>query len=297
MMSTLISTDTRDQVGESPLWSVAEQALYWVDIEGRWVRRYDWASRETRSWRTPERIGCIVLRRSGGLAGAMESGLYALQLPVDRDEIGASLLHAVRFPRDGMRFNDGRCDRQGRWWVTSMVRDMSLASNAGGLYCVAGDEALDAPVLEGLVVGNGLAFSPDGSTMYLSDSHPSVQKIWRFDLDRQGRATNRQEFVDMSKYPGRPDGAAVDAQGAYWICANDAGLVHRFLPDGQLERSLPVPVPKPTMAAFGGPNMDRLFVASISPAVPVEGYDASLAGGLFMLQPGVRGLPEVPFDR
>ena len=126
--------DTRDQTGESPLWSVEEQALYWIDIEGRLVRRLDWATQAVRSWQLDERVGCIALRAGGGLISAMESGVFALQLPADGNAADATLLHAITFPRDGMRFNDGRCDRQGRLWVTSMVRDMSLASDAGCLY-------------------------------------------------------------------------------------------------------------------------------------------------------------------
>ena len=100
----------------------------------------------------------------------------------------------------------------------------------------------------------------------------------------------------MTQHPGRPDGAAVDAEGGYWICANDAGFVHRFTPDGRLERSLRVPAAKPSMCAFGGPELEHLFVASITPAAPADGYDASLAGAVFVALPGVRGLAEVPFQ-
>jgi sugar lactone lactonase YvrE len=144
-------------------------------------------------------------------------------------------------------------------------------------------------------VPNGLAFSPDGRTMYLSDSHPSVQAIWAFDYDiDSGTPHNRRLFVDMHQHPGRPDGAAVDSEGGYWICANDAGLIHRFSPDGRLDRSLTVPVKKPTMCAFGGPNLDTLFVTSIRPAGDIS--DQPLAGGVFALQPGAKGLEETCFN-
>ena len=103
------------------------------------------------------------------------------------------------------------------------------------------------------------------------------------------------EFVDMNAYPGRPDGAAVDAEGGYWICANDAGQIHRFLPDGRLDRSLPLPVSKPSMCAFGGPGLEHLFVTSIPPAAPVDGFDAALDGAVLLLPPAGRGLAEVPF--
>lgn len=279
-----------DQVGESPLWSVAEQALYWVDIEGRQVRRFDWAARRVDSWACAERVACIALHARGGLLAAMESGVFHLRLG-EAGTLQSDLVAAITHPRDGMRFNDGRCDRQGRFWASTMVRDMSLASPFGALFRLDGS-GLSAPVVSGLITGNGLAFSPRGEVMYLSDSHPSVRRIWAFDLDADGTPTNRREFVDMNRHPGRPDGAAVDADGGYWICANDAGLVHRFAPDGRLDRSLRVPVPKPAMCAFGGPQLRHLFITSIR--LPAAAGDAP-DGSVFVTEPGVTGLPEAAF--
>ena len=130
--------------------------------------------------------------------------------------------------------------------------------------------------------------------MYFSDSHPTVQKIWAFDFDlEQGKAGAGREFVDMTPLPGRPDGAAVDAQGHYWICGNDAGQVHRFSPTGALVSSVQVPVAKPAMCAFGGPQLDVLLVTSIQPA----GTAAGLSGAVFALAVGSRGLPEPRFSR
>lgn len=284
---------THDQVGESPLWSVAEQALFWVDIEGRAVHRLDWLSRAVHSWTVSERIGCIALHADGGLIAAMETGIFRLELGA-APSARQSLLQAVSFPREGMRFNDGRCDRQGRFWVSSMLRDMAQAAPCGALFCLDGDR-LSQPIPEGLITGNGLGFGADGRSMWLSDSHPAVQQIWRFDLDGQGRPQQRRLFADMRELPGRPDGAAVDAEGGYWICANDAGLVHRFDPDGLIERSIRLPVSKPAMCAFGGPALDRLFITSITPARPAPGFDAGLDGALFVCEPGVTGLAETPF--
>ncbi|MET0311008.1 MAG: SMP-30/gluconolactonase/LRE family protein, partial [Burkholderiaceae bacterium] len=151
--------------------------------------------------------------------------------------------------------------------------------------------SIPRPLARDMVVPNGLAFSPDGRTMYLSDSHPKVQTVWAFDYDTAtGTPSNRRVFVDMHPLPGRPDGAAVDADGCYWICGNDAGLVHRFTPDGELDRSLAVPVKKPAMCAFGGPQLDTLYVTSIRPGGDLS--DQPLAGGVFALRPGTKGLPE-----
>ncbi len=194
-----------------------------------------------------------------------------------------------------MRFNDGRCDRQGRFWAGTMQTNMG-AEPVGALYRY--DATADATVkpmqarLDKLIVPNGMAFSPDGKTLYVSDPHPSVQLIWAFDYDiDSGTPHNRRIFVDMNQHPGRPDGAAVDAEGCYWICAIDAGQVLRFTPEGKLDRALPLPVKKPTMCAFGGPQLDTLFVTSIRPQ-GIDLSDQPLAGGVFALNPGVKGLPE-----
>lgn len=282
----------RCRVGESALWSGAEQALYWVDIEGRALHRVD-AQAAHRCWALPERIGCIALHAQGGLLAAMETGLFRLW-PADTGGIDIAALHGADFAQPHMRFNDGRVDRHGRFWVTSLQRGATAAASPGALYRFAGGR-LEASAWAGLRTGNGLAFSPDGRTMYLSDSHPAVRLIWAFDLDDQGWPVNRRLFVDMKLHPGRPDGAAVDADGCYWTCANDAGLIHRFTPAGRLDRSLALPVAKPTLCCFGGPRLDRLYVTSMQPADPVPGYDPQLAGAVLVLNPQTTGLPEPAF--
>ncbi len=294
-MTFEVVSELRDRVGESPVWSVREQALYWVDIEGRAIRRLDWATRAVRSWQVAERIGCIALRAGGGLVAGMETGVFAIDLPAQGEAAQARLLQAITHPRAGMRFNDGRLDRQGRLWASTMVMDGSLAAPDGALFRFDG-QGLSAPQVAGLVTGNGLAFSPDGCTMYLSDSHPTVQRIWRYDLGDDGVPRHRRDFVDMNPLPGRPDGAAIDTDGCYWICGNDAGQVHRFTPDGRLDRSLRVPFSKPAMCSFGGPDLQWLFVTSIPPAQPAAGFDASLDGAVIALRPGAQGLAEAEFS-
>ncbi|MEO8152032.1 MAG: SMP-30/gluconolactonase/LRE family protein, partial [Rhizobacter sp.] len=275
---------------ESPLWSVAEQALWWVDIEARMLFRHDAASGLTTQWPTTQRLGSIALHAEGGVLAAMESGLFHLQ-PGELGQFSARSVALAHHARPDMRFNDGRCDRQGRFWVSSMVLDMSLAAPSGALYRFDAN-GLSTPLVSQLIVGNGLAFSPRGDRLYLSDSHPTVQRIWHFYMHDDGSLSNRQEFVDMNQHPGRPDGAAVDADGCYWICGNDAGRLLRFTPEGRLDRMLALPVSKPSMCAFGGAAMDQLFVTSITPARPADGFDESLDGAVLVLRPGVRGLPE-----
>ena len=295
MQTFKVLSNSRDRVGECPVWSVAEQALYWVDIEGKHIHRYDWQSQTQQTWLTGERVGCIALvEKAGCVVAAMETGIFEVQL-LSNQQIKARLLAAIEHPLPNMRFNDGRCDSQGRFWVSTMCMDMAAAKQVGTVYCFD-KNGLGAPKVEGLITPNGMAFSPDGATYYLSDSHPTVQKIWAFDFNgADGVITNGREFVDMTAHPGRPDGAAVDADGNYWICANDAGKIHQFSPKGECIRSLNVPVSKPAMCAFGGPDMNILFVTSIQPAVAV-GNEAGLSGSVFSVELNVKGQIEPCFS-
>jgi sugar lactone lactonase YvrE len=289
--------DMQDRVGESPVWDVRAQCLWWVDIEGAFIRStFPGHADAVQSWCLPERVGCIALTSvQGQLIAAMETGIARVTLH-DGGQVDIDWLVRIQHPASGMRFNDGRCDASGRLWVGTMVMDMSLASDLGGLYCLD-ERGLTGPHVTGLLTPNGLGFSPDGRTLYLSDSHPKVQKIWAFDLDAAtGSLSHKRLFVDMNDWPGRPDGAAVDAQGRYWICGNDAGQIHAFDAQGHWTQSLTVPMPKPSMCAFGGPELDQLFVTSIIPAQTTDATRGS-SGAVIALQPGVRGLAEPVFSR
>ena len=293
MSSAELVLDARHGTGESPVWHVGEQALYWVDIPGKTINRWSPADGH-RQWATQEMPACIAATAIPGqwIAG-MESGVFALQLQDDGQAMATRLVE-VAHAAPAMRFNDGRCDRQGRLWAGSMCLDMAAGIRAGAWYRLAQGETALPPQMADFIVPNGLAFSPDGKTMYVSDSHPTVQQVWAFDYDTgSGTPSNRRLFIDMNAFPGRPDGAAMDVDGCYWICGNDAGLVHRFTPDGRLDKSLAVPVKKPAMCAFGGPRLDTLYVTSIRPGGDLS--DQPLAGGVFALQPGTQGLPEPVF--
>ena len=288
-------------VGESPVWRAAEQALYWVDIPAQKIVRLRLESGERSEWLLPEKVACIAFDRRGNVLAGCETGLFAVTLSdasaplatqAEPVKVSGRKLAAPVFPFGDMRFNDGRCDRQGRFWAGTMVQDMAAANPAGALYRFDADGVLSAPVVDGLITQNGLGWSPDGSTMYLSDSHPLRRQIWAFDYDVEtGEPRNRRVFADLNHYVGRPDGAAVDAGGCYWICANDAGALLRFTPQGKLDRQINVPAIKPAMCAFGGRDLDTLFVTSIRPAAGATEHD----GHLFAVRPGVTGLPEPEF--
>ncbi|KXU88768.1 gluconolactonase [Paraburkholderia monticola] len=285
--------------GESPVWRAAEQALYWVDIPAKKIVRGSVETGQRTEWLLPEQVACIAFDHAGTVLAGCETGLFAVTLAdaskaAGGEPLSASLrkLAAPEFPHAGMRFNDGRCDRQGRFWAGTMVMDMAAAIPGGALYRFDEKGVLSAPVVDSLITQNGLGWSPDGTTMYLSDSHPLRRLIWAFDYDVEtGEPRNRRVFADLHHYSGRPDGAAVDADGCYWICANDAGLLLRFTPQGKLDRQIPVPAIKPAMCAFGGRDLDTLFVTSIRPANGASEHD----GHVFALRPGVSGLPEPEF--
>lgn len=282
-------------VGESPIWRAAEAALYWVDIPAKRICRLTVETGVVDTWNTAAMVGCIAFGRDGAMVAGMEDGIYSLKL-ASGGIVAATQLGAPIWPMQNMRFNDGRCDRQGRFWAGTMHMDMAAAHAVGALYRFTAAEGLAGPMESGLLTQNGLAWSPTGELMYLSDSHPKAQLIWVFDYDiATGTPHNRRLFVDMNQYPGRPDGAAVDVDGCYWTCANDAGQLLRFTPAGKLDRSIPLPVKKPGMCAFGGANLDTLYVTSIRPHNETELTGQPLAGAVFALRPGIRGVAESAF--
>jgi sugar lactone lactonase YvrE len=280
----------RHQVGEGPLWDSRINAWYWVDITARQLWRLDAASGATRSWSCDEMIACLALHGAGGVIAGMETGVFHLQ---PGDKLNAKLIAGTQDLQPGMRFNDGRCDRQGRFWSGTMWMDSVTSLREGALYRLSADLGLSQPIVDGLLVQNGLAWSPDGSTMYLSDSHPAVQQVWAYDYDiSSGMPSRRRPFIDMRPLPGRPDGAAVDTDGCYWICGNDAGCILRFTPMGELDRRIDVPMAKPSMCSFGGAAMDELMVTSISAG---QSPDDEWAGATLLLRPGAQGIPEAFF--
>ncbi|ELX12693.1 SMP-30/gluconolaconase/LRE-like region-containing protein [Janthinobacterium sp. HH01] len=286
-------SDIACTVGESPTWSVAESAWYWVDIPARRVWRLDGATGASRYWTTTEMVACVAAKAGGGLIAGMETGIFSLELGEAEAAVQTKLAAPAAGLGAGMRFNDGRCDRQGRFWSGTMFMDMSAARAIGELYRYDVARGISAPVVSELITQNGLAFSPDGRTMYLSDSHPARRMVWAFDYDiDHGVPSGRRVFADMSTYAGRPDGAAIDSEGCYWICGNDGGCVLRFTPDGKLDRRIDVPMLKPAMCAFGGKDLDTLLVTSIVSGKP---EDAEWGGAVVLLRPGVKGVAETPF--
>nr|WP_274389692.1 SMP-30/gluconolactonase/LRE family protein [Azospirillum doebereinerae] len=282
----------RNGNGENPVWDADRRDWTWIDIPGRSVHRLDPSSGRHRRWTLPEMIGSLVLRPDGGAVCGCETGVFDVDLPEEGGEATVARLAAAPFPKDGMRFNDGRCDRQGRLWVSGMVKDITQGDTSGAWYRFTRADGLTETGLTGFVIPNGSAFSPDGRILYASDTHRDVRMVWSWDYDPDtGTARDRRPFVDMRAMVGRPDGATVDVDGCYWICCLDEGCIKRFTPQGVLDRRIEVPMRKPTMCAFGGDDLRTMLVTSLSRG-PADLAEDPHGGRVLMFDPGVQGLPE-----
>jgi len=272
-------------VGEGPLWDVAEQALYFVDIVGQKVHRYDPANGETRSWDAPNKIGSMALREQGGALLALPDGVYSLDFDTGAVEPFATVQGDPR-----VQFNDGKVDRRGRFVVGSTDSNIKDCLPLGSVYSLAPDGALTV-IDEGIHMSNGPCWSPDNGTFYFSDSYP--YKIFAYDYDiESGAVANKREFADTRFLGGIPDGATVDSDGLMWMAICEGAKVVAFRPDGKVERIVEMPEKLTASVMFGGPNLDQLFVTTIDPKV--LGRDGSPAGGCtFVIEGlGARGLPE-----
>ena len=263
-----------------------EQALYWLDIKGRKIFRLS-EDGELSQWPTPFRVGSIAPRASGGFIAGTDQGIAEIDLTAGR-------LQILFNPEENLpsnRFNDGKVDRSGRFWAGTM--DDSELEASGTLYRFDSDLNWSA-VDRDYKVTNGPAFSPDGRLMYHNDS--ARQVTYAFDLDSGGNAANRRTFLQFSEGDGYPDGMTVDAQGCLWIAFWDGTCLRRFSPEAELLETVEMPVSRPTSCAFGGPNLDRLYITSASIGLDETAVRMQPnAGGLFMFTPGVQGIADVPF--
>ncbi len=284
--------DAKAALGECPMWHDGEQRLYWADCERGELHRFDPASGEDECRKLADHIGSFAFREAGGLVAALDKGFAY----VDFDTGAITPIVDVEADDPGTTFNDGRAAPGGQFFAGTMGVPMTPGTTPGAFYRLDPDGSV-TQICDGMGTSNGLAFSPDGRILYHSDSLPSVQTIWAADHDpATGEVENRRVFATTHDLPGRPDGATVDAEGFYWSANVDGWQIVRFAPDGTIDRTLPAPVQKPSMPCFGGPDLDVLFVTSISdggyaPMAP----DQPLAGGIFACQPGVKGLPEWRF--
>ena len=283
---TRVGTQT-DILGECPLWDATAQCLYWVDIRRPAVRRLRYATGEVQTWPMPDLVGSIALVDDGRLLVALPQQI-ALFDPASGQL--KPFVPSLGMP-DGHRFNDGRCDAHGRFWVGSM-HNITRAPE-GTLFCLEGPGPLK-PVRHGVCIPNSLAFSPQGDTLYFADSlryriyaHPYCLAT--------GQMGEASVFAESAP-PAFPDGSAVDAEGHVWNAEFNGGRLLRYAPDGRIARELSLPVDRPTCCAFGGPDLDILFITSTSQNMSeAERRAHPMAGALMAIRTGVRGLPEPRF--
>jgi sugar lactone lactonase YvrE len=274
----------RNQLGEAPLWSSVEQALYWVDIDEPAIYRYDDETGELRRFQVEIPVTALGLRASGGLVVATRDG-FAFLTP-------GSPLQMIADPesdRPDTRFNDGAVDPTGRFWAGTVSGDATAS-----LYRLDRDLSVQR-MDSGFTVSNGIGWSPDGRTLYFTDTLELVIHAYDFD-PTSGRVANRRVFASVPAGEGVPDGLAVDEEGFVWSVRCRGGRIVRYDPSGRVDRQIYLPVSCPTSCAFGGAGLDELFVtSSVSLVNEANRSGEPLAGDLFRLRPGVRGISEPEF--
>ncbi|WP_162918924.1 SMP-30/gluconolactonase/LRE family protein [Taklimakanibacter deserti] len=279
--------DCRNKLGEVPLWDVEEQALYWVDIEGKLLQRYRPGSGTIDRWQMPERIGSFALREQGGLIVAFASGIAFYDL-----KDGAIEWIARPDPNPRNRFNEGKCDRKGRFWAGTM--DDSLSDHTAALFRIDPDLSVHR-MIDNVGISNCFVWSLANDRFYFADTLD--KRIYRFAYDHEkGALGDREIFADTAAENVGPDGGTIDAEGFIWNTHWDGWKVVRYAPDGRIDRVVELPIQKPTSCMFGGPDLGTLYVTSaIWDLTPDMLKDQPGAGGVFAIDAGVRGVPEPRF--
>ncbi len=283
--------ESQDGLGEAPTWRSEERSLYWSDHVGYRINRWNADTGEVTIWDTPGPVGSFAFRHAGGLVGATESGFH-------RIDLDAGVYEPIVDPEAHLpdnRFNDGKCDRRGRFWCGTMHK--RIEEKTASIYRLDPDGSCHAAAPDfRFMVSNGIAFDPEDTRMYFADT--IGQTVYTFDLDvDSGEISNRREFFSTADRPGMVDGATVDQDGYYWCALVAGGKVLRIDPRGRIDREIDMPVPRPTCPTFGGDDLGVLYVTSQRLFMTPEELAASpQAGNLFAIHGlGVRGVPEPRF--
>lgn len=295
MTSAECVLDSKCSLGEGPCWSAREGALYWTDVPGKRIHRWRPATGKHDSWAMREMVTAIALRRKGGLLIASHTGIDFF----DPATGALERLVAPEAAKPENRSNDGKCDRQGRFWYGTMqnnfAADMSelpITGSSGALYRIDADggaREMDGP----FTICNTFAWSPDDRTLYFADTPVG---IYAYDFDpADGTIANRRMFA-RTEGRGYPDGSTIDADGFLWNARWDGGCVIRWAPDGRIDRVVELPCDRVTSCCFGGAALDTLYVTTVRYGLNESQLAAQpLAGGIFAIDAGVRGLPEGEF--
>jgi xylono-1,5-lactonase len=276
----IVAEGRADLLGEGPLYSTRENALYWTDILGQRLNRLLLLDESVASWVMPEALGWVVERRSSGLIAGFASGVASLTL----EPLSIDMIAQPEADKPELRLNDAKVDRQGRIWFGSMP--WTCDQPEGSLYRLDTDHSVTR-MDSGYCVTNGPAISADGQWLYHTDS--PLGRIYRFALHEDGTLGPRSLFIQFDDDWGKPDGMTFDAEGCLWVACWGGSRIMRFARDGKAERSIALPASQITSCAFAGPDLDRMFVTSAA-----DGVNEAAGGALFEIQAGVRGLaPEM----
>lgn len=280
--------DVRNTLGECVLWNEPQQAVWWTDILQARLFRYQLNPGRLTTYKLPERLGSFGFTdREGWLICAFENGLALYQPEMEKiDWIAHPEQHL-----SGTRFNDGRVDRQGRFWTGTMVEDPN-ASVSASLYCLSGRSVRQ--VLGDVRISNSICWSPDSRRFYFADSPSHTIRSYEFEAD-SGEISDATVFIQTPP-PYEPDGSTVDADGCLWNAWWGGGRVIRYSPDGKTDVEITTPASQPTCMAFGGVDLNLLFVSTATVGLSAEQLESEpAAGNLLIYRTPYRGLPEAHF--
>jgi sugar lactone lactonase YvrE len=278
-------------VGESPLWHQQQRRLYWVDIQGKKVHRFNPENGRNETFNLPDLVTCLAFRKKGGLLLTLRKQFAFF----DPDSGKLEMLATVESDKPNNRFNDGRVDPQGRFWAGTMG-DPAWDQPVGNLYRFDSDQTLTRMWTD-VICSNGTAWSPDGRTMYYTESFRYAIFVYDFD-SATGSLANRRIFAEVDRKVGAfPDGLCVDAEGHVWSNQVGIGRVVRYDPAGRIERQIQLPVPRAVGCTFGGDDLGTLFITSARETMtPQQLQNAPLSGSVFAVKLGVRGQAAKSFD-
>ncbi|WP_218814243.1 SMP-30/gluconolactonase/LRE family protein [Rickettsiella endosymbiont of Dermanyssus gallinae] len=285
MLNPVVVCEEPMLLGESPLWHPEEKCLYWVDIVAASLNRLDINNRSVKKFKMPSQIGSIGWRAKGGLIAALSDRFASIDT-----ETGMTQTIALPLKKQSQdMFNDGKCDRQGRFWAGT--KDIAEEKPIGALYCLD-TEGKAMEMASGFTVSNGIAWNLDNSRMYMCDS--PARQIYEYEFDPiKGRLGAFHVFAQIPESEGFPDGLTVDSEGYIWSCHWDGWQITRYKPTGEIDSIIPMPVPRPTSCCFGGGDLKTLYVTSASVGLSASILDdAPQSGQLFALEIGVKGLAE-----
>lgn len=270
--------DTTYQLAECPTWDDRTNSLLWADIQGRTIQSMAWDSRDITTWHFDNEVGSFGLCDDGRLIVSVWDKVLLFD-PKSETHV---VLAEIETDRPQTRLNDGKVGPDGAFWVGTMDTS-SPREPVAGLYRVDGRGDV-AEIRDELQCSNGLAWSPDGAYMYHSDTSPGWIECYAFDADT-GSLGSKMLFAQQTNETGRPDGATVDSSGNYWSGGVSAGVVNCFAPNGQLLEAIQMPIQRPTMPCFCGPDLDHLIITSIKqPTDPTAIEPDTLSGGLFLVE-------------